>query len=59
MNSYRYATDSSSGEMMAGSLQAAYDALRAKITQAMIADGATLWVEDGAGNRITMGIDQD
>lgn len=56
---FRYQTDSGSGELTAGSIQAAYDSLRAKITPAMISEGATLWVEDEAGNRITMGIDRD
>lgn len=59
MNSYHYATDGASGEMLAGSLRAAYDALRARITPKMIAEGATLWVEDDAGNRITMGVNAD
>lgn len=52
MNSFRFATDSDSGTVVADSLQSAYASLRAKITPAMIADGATLWVEDEAGNRL-------
>lgn len=53
--SYRYATDSDSGTITAASLDAAYDTLRAKITDAMIADGATLWVEDTTtGERRTL-----
>ena len=52
---YRYATDSDSGTITAASLDAAYDTLRAKITDATIADGATLWVEDVAtGDRRTL-----
>jgi hypothetical protein len=52
--SYSYATDSSSGTVKAVSLDAAYEMLRAKITDEMIADGATLWIESPAGARITM-----
>jgi hypothetical protein len=57
MNTYSYATDSTSGTFKAESLQAAYDDLRSKITDEMIEDGATLWVEDESGERITLGID--
>jgi hypothetical protein len=49
-----YATDSESGTIEANSLEEAFAALRAGITDKMIADGATLWVEDGSGQRITM-----
>ncbi len=51
---YAYATDSSSGIVEDASLSDAYDALRAKITDEMIEDGATLWVESPSGLRITM-----
>jgi hypothetical protein len=57
MSTYSYATDSTSGTVKAESLQAAYDDLRSNITNAMIEDGATLWVEDESGERITLGID--
>jgi len=53
--SYKYATDAEIGTVQADSLQTAYDALRSKITDEMIEDGATLWVEDKSGNRLTMG----
>jgi hypothetical protein len=43
------------GTVIANSLDAAYDQLRAKITDEMIEDGATLWVEDESGDRLTMG----
>lgn len=56
---YRYATDSASGEIRAATLRAAYDTLRSQITPAMVADGATLWVEADNGARITMGVDAD
>lgn len=60
MSTFRYATDSSSGELSASSLDAAYTLLRAKITDEMIGDGGTLWVEDQAtGERLTLGIDRD
>ena len=59
MNTYSYATDSDHGTIKATSLEAAYTALRAKITDAMIADGATLWVESSDGERLTMGVDRD
>lgn len=55
MNSYEYATDSTSGTVKADSLEAAYTSLRAKISDEMIEDGATLWVADEDGNRLTMG----
>jgi hypothetical protein len=53
--SYKYATDSEIGTVQADSLQTAYASLRAKITDEMIEDGATLWVEDESGDRLTMG----
>ena len=59
MNTYSYATDSTTGTIKAVSLDAAYDTLRAKITAEMIADGATLWVEDAKGERLTLGIDRE
>jgi len=52
---YKYATDAEIGTVQADSLQTAYDALRSTITDEMIEDGATLWVEDETGNRLTMG----
>ena len=55
MKNYQFATDSSSGIIEAVSLEAAYNLLRAKISDEMIADGATLWVESSDGDRITMG----
>ena len=55
MNTYRYATDAETGTVSADSLECAYDAKRAEITDAMIEDGATLWVEGNEG-RITMGV---
>ena len=58
LTEYSYATDSASGAIMAESLQAAYDSVRATITPAMVTDGATLWVESATGERITMGIDR-
>lgn len=56
---FAFATDSQVGEIAANSIEDAYAQLRDRITPAMIADGATLWVEDESGNRITMGIDRD
>lgn len=54
-NTYRFATDADSGTITAESLDAAYDTLRAGITDEMIADGATLWVEDATtGERRTL-----
>ena len=58
MNTYSYATDSTTGTINATNLDAAYDAIRDKITDEMLADGATLWVEDAAGERLTLGIDR-
>ena len=58
MNTYSYATDATSGTVQAASLAAAYDLLRAQITDEMIADGATLWVES-PGDRLTMGRNRD
>lgn len=52
---YRYATDSQTGTIEAASLEAAFETLSARITDAMIADGATLWVEDETtGERVTL-----
>jgi hypothetical protein len=53
-NQYRYATDSEAGTIEAASLEAAFSQLRAQITDEMIADGATLWVESADGSRLTM-----
>lgn len=58
MNTYTYATDAVKGTVQATSLDAAYESLRATITDEMIEDGATLWVEDADGDRLTMGIDR-
>lgn len=55
---YDYATDAESGEVEAHSLREAYAICRAWITPAMIADGATLWVEGDEG-RFTLGINAD
>lgn len=55
MNTYKFATDAEIGTISAASLKAAYAALRAKINQSMIEDGATLWVQDANGNRLTLG----
>jgi hypothetical protein len=58
MNDYTYATDAEAGIVNAESLADAYDTLRSRITQEMIEDGATLWVEDiETGERITLGRD--
>lgn len=58
MREFAYATDSESGAVKAASLEDAYQALRSKITDAQVDDGATLWVEDSAtGERMTMGKD--
>lgn len=54
MNTYEYATDSTSGTVKADSLEAAYASIRSKITDEMIEDGATLWVADEDGNRLTL-----
>ena len=54
-NVYSFATDATSGTVHAESLQCAFDVLAAKITDDMIADGATLWVEDETtGERIKL-----
>lgn len=58
MNTYRYATDAEIGTIESTSLDAAYDTLRADVTDDQIADGATLWVEDDSGDRLTLGIDR-
>ena len=58
LREFAYATDSGSGAVKAASLEDAYQALRSKITDAQVDDGATLWVEDSAtGERMTMGKD--
>ena len=56
---FTYATDSASGTIEAPSLDAAYQMQRAKISDSMVADGATLWVESENGERITLGIDEE
>ena len=55
MSTYKYATDADMGEIKADTLGAAYNQLSATITDAMIEDGATLWVEDEDGDRLTLG----
>jgi len=55
--SFRYATDSETGTIQSDTLESAYATLRANISDAAIANGATLWVADSEGNRITMGPD--
>ena len=59
MNTYSYATDSTTGTINATSIEAAYDAIRDKITNEMIEAGATLWVEDAKGERLTMGANRE
>ncbi len=55
LREFTYATDSASGSVKAASLADAYQTLRAKISDAQVADGATLWVEDAeSGERMTM-----
>ena len=56
---FRFATDAMSGTIEAASLKDAYDALRTQITDEMIDDGATLWVESPSGRRLTMGDNAD
>ncbi len=58
-HTFKFVTDSANGTISAGSLEEAYTIARSKITPEMINDGATLWVEDEAGNRFTMGTDCD
>ena len=55
LSEYDYATDAITGTVMADSVESAYAICREKITDEMIEDGATLWVEskDG-GDRITL-----
>lgn len=56
LREFKSATDSGSGAVKAASLEDAYQALRSKITDAQVDDGATLWVEDPTtGERMTMG----
>lgn len=54
---YHVETDAGSDSEEAPTLEAAYEQARAKITDAEIEDGATLWVESPAGDRITMDSD--
>ena len=55
LRQFDYATDGVSGVLMAASLADAYRTMRARISDAQIADGATLWVGDKeSGERITM-----
>ena len=51
---FAYATDSTSGFMGAKSLRDAFIKLRREITPEMVANGATLWVEDFSGKRMEM-----
>ena len=66
MKTYKYATDADQGEINARSIQEAYAKIRAEITDAMIEDGATLWVEpkddesdESDESRLTLGINAD
>lgn len=63
MNTYDYATDAEMGEIEADTVQEAYAMLRKKLTPAMIADGATLWVENADDEstepRLTLGLNAD
>ena len=54
---FTYATDSASGTFEASDLEAAYQIQRSKISDSMVEEGATLWVEAENGERITLGID--
>jgi hypothetical protein len=54
---FTYATDSTSGTFEAPDLDAAYQIQRSKISDSMVDDGATLWVEGEDGQRITLGND--
>jgi hypothetical protein len=56
---YYVQTDSGSETITAPTLEAAYAEARAEITDAMIDDGATLWVESPSGERLTMGVDAE
>ena len=60
MNDYYYQTDAESGVIEADTVADAYAACRAKISDLMIADGATLWVEpddeSSTEGRITLGL---
>ena len=56
---FAWASDSGSGTVRASSLDEAYDKLRSGITDAQVVDGAALWVESPAGERLTLGIDGD
>lgn len=54
---YHVCTDAGTDTIYAATLEAAYEEARDKITDAMIEDGATLWVESPTGERITMDSD--
>lgn len=60
MNVYAYATDAGSGTIKAATVMDAYRTLRGQISDEMITDGATLWVEPtdqgSHEGRITMGV---
>ena len=54
-NEYRYATDGDSGTIYAEDFDAACEQLDAMFTPQILADGGTGWVEDGDGERYTIG----
>jgi len=62
-NTYDYATDAEMGEIEAQTVEQAYAKLRHKITDRMIEDGASLWVEnsdpDSKEPRLTLGENAD
>lgn len=63
MNTYYYQTDGKSGEIEAANVGEAYDEIRKTISDRMIRDGATLWVEpadESSGEeRMTLGINAE
>lgn len=60
MTTYYFGSDDVYGTVKAVSLAAAYDKLRAKISDQEIADGSTLFVASAAGgDRIIMGPDRN
>lgn len=56
---YRYGTNDDQGTIEAESLEAAYEKLRGNITASQKENGATLWVQDEDGKRITMGDEEE
>jgi hypothetical protein len=63
MNTYSYATDADMGKIQAETVAEAYAKIRNTITDAMIEDGATLWVEnsddDSTEPRLTLGLNAE